>query len=64
MGERWYEFALAEIDKSSRRMSEWEKGFLDSVRQKIKVGFSLTEKQERAFLKIHEKMTGIGTCKR
>jgi len=64
MGERWYGFALREIDVSRRRMTDWERGFIEDIRPRIKSGLFLSEKQEVALRRIHEKMTGIGLVRR
>lgn len=59
-GEEWYKFALREIERSSRRMTEQQKNFIQSVKPRIELGMSLSEKQEKFLLSVHEKMTGVG----
>lgn len=59
MTEKWHKFALTEIERSHRRMTQWEKEFIESVKPRINLELSLSEGQEKTLLRIHEKMTDM-----
>lgn len=58
----WYQFCIDEIDqaiRSGKRLNEWEKAFLEIVRGRVKAGVGLTNGQESALQKLHQKKTEI-----
>jgi hypothetical protein len=57
--EKWYDFALKEIERSSRRLTEFEKLFLLSIKKQLARGIGLSEKQEKVLIGIHGKMTDV-----
>lgn len=59
----WYSHCLQEIDKAlnrgiySKKLSDWEKSFLLTVRPKIKNGIGLTDKQEESLRRLYMRLT-------
>jgi hypothetical protein len=58
MPEPWYKYALEEIDLSRKTMTPFEIEFIKSIRQRA-ISASLTNRQEKTLLKIHERLTDI-----
>ena len=59
LGADWYRFALKEIIQSTKKMTDWEAKFFSSIKPRIEMGISLTERQEESLLKLHQRMTEI-----
>lgn len=57
MGDKWQDFAIAEIDKSGKRLPEWDRLFLDSIRTRIKSGLLITLLQEKKLMSIYQRAT-------
>lgn len=59
--EKWYMFALEEIEQAAqtRRLDEWAKKFVPSVRRDLEEGKGLTKPMQEALKRLHEKMTSI-----
>lgn len=64
MAEYWQAFALDEIDRSERRLSLWDRDFLDSIREDILSRASLTRAQDDRLMRIYQRMTDVKRLKR
>jgi len=64
MGEDWYVFALKEIDCRRRRLTPWQKSFVEKVRPRIVAGMYLAPEDERTLLVIQGKVTDVPRCLR
>jgi len=59
----WYRHCLGEIDKAlnmgnrSRKLSDWEKSFLLTVRPRIENDLGLTDKQEDSLRRLYARLT-------
>jgi len=60
----WYKFALKEIDGSRKRLSAWDKDFLETIRPRVKMGMFLSDRQEESLTRIHMRMTDIIASRR
>lgn len=60
MSEPWYQYAINEIDRSGKQLRENEKGILASIKDRLKIGMSLSARQEAALVGIHKRATEIG----
>lgn len=65
MPEVWYLTAIQEIEASSRPLRPWESDFLNGscgqpgIKKRVKVGLSLTQRQESCLLQIHKRLTAL-----
>lgn len=57
MAQNWQHFALDEIERSTRRLSIWERPFVDSIRSIIKQGLTLSRNQDKRLMQIYQRMT-------
>ena len=48
---------VADCEARESRLSEWEAGFIDSIRRQLERGRALTERQNESLAKIWEKAT-------
>lgn len=59
----WYQHCLSEIDRAlnngrrSRRLSDWERSFLRTARERIQRGIGLSDKQEESLRRLYSRMT-------
>lgn len=56
----WHSFVIKEIDFAmdrGRRLNDWEAGFYGTIKHRVRIGLSLSEKQENSLRKLHQKMT-------
>ncbi len=51
---------LADCETREGRLSDWERGFVDSIQRQLASGRTLTEKQEEQLELIWEKATANG----
>lgn len=59
MAEYWQNFALDEIDRSSRRLSIWERPFIDSIRPAVKQRVPLSAKQDIKLMQIYQRLSDV-----
>lgn len=51
---------IADCEARESRLSEWERGFIDSISKQVDQGRSLTEKQDETLNKIWDRVTENG----
>jgi hypothetical protein len=51
---------VEDCESREQRLSDWERGFIDSIRRQLESGRALTEKQAEALDSIWEKATAKG----
>lgn len=51
---------IEDIEKRESRINEWERGFIDSIKQRLENGRGITDAQERVLGNIWEKATKEG----
>lgn len=52
-------FIVDRIDKQSYELTEWELGYFESVKKRVRAGLSLSPKQAECLSKIWDKFEGI-----
>lgn len=64
----WYQHCLKEIDaavsEGRKRLSDWEKSFLSTVRPRIEIEVGLTDKQEESLRRLHCRITDPAMIRR
>lgn len=53
------EYMLGDIEKRESRLTDWERGFVDSIAQRVGAGKGLTDKQDECLTRIYERVTDI-----
>lgn len=53
--EKWMRYAIA-CEEDSRKLDEWQKGFIPSIKALLEEGTTLTLKQSQRLCKIYHKV--------
>lgn len=51
---------IEDCENREQRLSDWERGFIDSIRRQLEAGNTLTEKQAETLDRIWERVTAKG----
>ena len=55
---------VEDCEKRESRLSDWERGFIDSISDSLSEGRTLTPRQAETLDAIWERVTGWATCRR